>query len=59
MLGLADDIGSVEAGKRANQLLMSQNPLENISAYDSIDLVVLNGRVIDRRSLAADAGGRD
>ncbi len=58
VFGLDDDVGTVEVGKRANLLLMSQDPIENISAYDSIGLVVLNGRVIDRRSLAADAGER-
>ncbi|MEQ1808988.1 MAG: amidohydrolase family protein [Terricaulis sp.] len=55
VFGLDDDVGTVEVGKRANLLLLSQDPLESVSAYDSIELVVLNGRVLDRRSLAADA----
>ena len=53
VFGLDDDIGTVEVGKRADLLLMSEDPLESLSAYDSIDLVVLNGQVLDRHSLAA------
>jgi len=51
--GIAEDVGSVEVGKRADLLLMSEDPLESVSAYESIDLIVLEGQVIDRSSLAA------
>lgn len=53
LFGLAEELGSVETGKRANLLLMSMNPLKNVEAYDSIDVVVLNGRVLERASVAA------
>jgi imidazolonepropionase-like amidohydrolase len=52
-LGLAREIGSVEAGKRANLLLMRADPTQSIRAYETITQVILRGRVIDRSSLAA------
>lgn len=55
IFGLAADLGSVEVGKRANLLLMSRNPLETIKAYNSIDIIMLNGHVLDREALAAPA----
>jgi imidazolonepropionase-like amidohydrolase len=50
-LGLAQELGSIEVGKRADLLLLKENPLENISAYDSIETVFLNGEPIARDSL--------
>jgi imidazolonepropionase-like amidohydrolase len=56
--GLADEIGTIEVGKRADLLLLKENPLENITAYDSIDYVVLGGTEIERGSLSAVAERR-
>ncbi len=53
-LHLDRDIGTVQAGKRANLLLLHANPTESIEAYGSIAKVILRGRVIDRVALAAD-----
>jgi len=53
--GMEDRLGSVEVGKYANLLLLRENPLEKISAYDSIETVILKGKVIERSSLSADA----
>lgn len=50
--GLDEDLGSIEPGKRADILLLRANPLASISAYDSIETVVLNGEPIARASLA-------
>ena len=52
-LGLANELGSIEVGKRADLLLLKQNPLENISAYDSIETIFLKGEPIARDSLRA------
>lgn len=52
-LGLSRDIGSIETGKRADLLLLKQNPLKNISAYDSIETIFLNGEPIQRSTLRA------
>src|SRR5437660_7372121 len=36
-LGLSQDLGSIEVGKRADLLLLKTNPLLTVSAYDSIE----------------------
>jgi imidazolonepropionase-like amidohydrolase len=52
-LGLSDELGSIEVGKRADLLLLRENPLTNISAYDSIETIFLNGEPIAREALRA------
>ncbi len=52
-LGLANEIGKVEVGMKADLLLLHENPLKSISAYDSIENVVINGKVVERRRLSA------
>jgi imidazolonepropionase-like amidohydrolase len=52
-LGLEGQIGTVQVGKRANLLLLRENPAETIEAYDGIVKVILRGRVLDRAALAA------
>jgi imidazolonepropionase-like amidohydrolase len=51
--GLTKDYGTVEAGKVANLLLLTENPLETVRAWTSIDRIILRGEVIKRESLAA------
>jgi imidazolonepropionase-like amidohydrolase len=50
-LGLSRELGSIEVGKRADLLLLGKNPLESISAYDSIETVFLDGEPIARETL--------
>jgi imidazolonepropionase-like amidohydrolase len=45
--------GTVEVGKVATLLLLRDNPLETVQAYDAIDAVVVRGRVVERATLAA------
>ena len=45
----------MEAGKIANLLLLTANPLDTMRAWTQIDKVILHGAVIERASLAADA----
>jgi hypothetical protein len=54
-LKLNRDIGTVEVGKRANLLLLTQDPTQTIDAYAKIAKVILNGRVLDPSELAANA----
>ena len=54
-LKLDGDIGTVQVGKRANLLLLRQDPTQTIDAYAGIVKVILNGRVLDPSELAADA----
>jgi imidazolonepropionase-like amidohydrolase len=52
-LKLDGDIGTVQVGKRANLLLLRQDPTLTIDAYSGIAKVILNGRVLDPSELAA------
>jgi imidazolonepropionase-like amidohydrolase len=54
-LKLDRDIGTVQVGKRANLLLLRQDPTQTINAYAGIAKVILNGRVLDPSELAANA----
>jgi len=50
---LDKEIGSVEAGKRANLLLLTADPLKTVDAYNAIDTVFVGGRPIARNVLSA------
>jgi imidazolonepropionase-like amidohydrolase len=52
-LGLSQELGSIEVGKRADLLLLKDNPLVTVSAYDSIETIFLNGEPIARAALRA------
>ena len=52
-LKLDADIGTVEVGKRANLLLLRQDPTQTIEAYAGIVKVLLGGRVLDPTELVA------
>jgi imidazolonepropionase-like amidohydrolase len=45
------DRGTIEPGKRADLLLLRENPLKSVAAYDSIDSIFLNGELLPRTSL--------
>jgi imidazolonepropionase-like amidohydrolase len=51
--GLDGEIGTIEAGKRADLLVLADNPLVDVSAYDTIKIVILGGNEIQRDSLSA------
>ncbi len=51
-LGLAHELGSIEEGKRADLLLLKENPLTDVSAYDSIGTVFLGGAPYSQADLA-------
>jgi imidazolonepropionase-like amidohydrolase len=56
MLRLEDKIGTVQPGKTANLLLLRANPLQSVTAFDTIETVFLHGRPIARRELSARTG---
>lgn len=45
--------GSVEAGRRADLVMLNSNPLVDINNTRDIEMVILNGRVFDRGQLDA------
>ena len=51
-LRLDKDIGTVEIGKRANLLLLREDPTQTIDAYQTIAKIILGGRVLDPSQLA-------
>jgi imidazolonepropionase-like amidohydrolase len=54
-LGLADEIGVIKPGRRADLLLLRENPLATADAYDTIDIVIVDGTVLERGHLAYDS----
>lgn len=53
-LKLDAEIGTVQVGRRANLLLLRQDPTQSIQAYAEIAKIILGGRVLDPADLAAD-----
>ena len=47
-LGLEDEIGTLEAGKSADVLIVNGNPAEDITALHSVNSIVSQGRVVKR-----------
>ncbi len=50
---LDDHVGSIETGKKANLILLYQNPLEEVEAYNNISKVILQGNIYDRQFFSA------
>ena len=51
-LGLDRDLGSVEEGKLADLIVVDGNPLKEIRHTENVDLVMVNGRLYDARTMA-------
>lgn len=57
-LGLEDRLGSIEAGKLADAVLLSADPSQDVANAKAIVLVIKNGQVIREADLALPGGRR-
>ena len=48
-----NDYGTTEPGKLASLLLLRDDPLVSTRAFDTIETVIVKGKVISRETLAA------
>lgn len=56
VMGMDKEAGTIEAGKRADVIILNANPLENISNIRSVDKVIANGTLYDAAPLWKSVG---
>ena len=47
-LGIEKDVGTIEPGKEADMIILSDNPVDSISNIKKIEAVINNGHFIKR-----------
>lgn len=52
-LGKQDELGTLEKGKLADLLVLDADPLKNIVNYSKINIVIKNGKLIERKLMVA------
>jgi len=56
VMSLDKEVGTIEAGKRADMILLDANPLESISNIRTVRSVIANGRMFDSAALWQSVG---
>jgi imidazolonepropionase-like amidohydrolase len=54
---LINSVGTISIGKTANILILNSNPFETIEAYNDIQFVLMNGKLIEREKLTSKYDG--
>jgi imidazolonepropionase-like amidohydrolase len=47
-LGIEEDVGTIEPGKQADMIILSENPVDDINNTMKIEAVINNGHIIKR-----------
>ena len=55
-IGMEADLGSLEAGKLADLIVLDENPLENLRSSERVRYVMVGGRIFDALSMNEIAG---